>query len=154
MMRRALCVAVLLVVAGCWATTTSSSGLGHPVGPSLEEFGFRQRCGDEDSSCTDRALDVIRQLLEDLGDRVEDPLAQPLTEGQPPGILVITASSEPSFDFRTADGSVGQTLEVALDVTPTVNGENASYVVMPLGAFEIDPDGAAALVDALFVRLD
>ena len=147
-------VVLVGVLAGCWVTGTSSSGLGYPAGPGLDEFDLRQRCGDQDASCSDRALEIIRQLLEDLGPRIEDPAAQPPMEGQPEGLLVITASSDPPFDFRAADGTAGATLDVSADLTPSLSGEGAPYVVMDAGAFEIDPDGATALLDALFVPVD
>jgi hypothetical protein len=155
-MRAAAAAAVLLaaLLAGCPLTSTSGSGLGYSAEPTLEALGLRERCVGQDSSCSDRALEVIRQLLDGLGPRVNDPVAQQAAEGQPDGVFVITASSDPPFEFRTADGSAGTTLDVSVDVTPSLEGRGAAYVVMEAGAFEIDPEGARALLDALFVRLD
>ena len=153
-MRRAAAALLAVLLAGCGIASTSSSGLGYPAGPSLEAFGLRERCGAEDSSCNERALDIIRELLRGLGPRAENPVAQGPMEGQPEGLLVVTASSDPQFGFRATDSSEGTTAEVVVDLTPSLDGDGSPYVVMEPGAFEIDPEGANALLDALFVPID
>lgn len=154
MSRAAPAVLFAILLAGCGITSTSSSGIGHPVGPSLDEFGVRQRCAGEDSTCNDRALEIIRGLLGGLGPRVENPDAQGPMEGQPDGLLIVSASSDPPFEFLVADGTAGTTADVVVDLTPSIDGDGEPYVVMDAGAFEIDPAAAAALLDALFVPLD
>ena len=61
-MRAAALVAVLLL-AGCWVTSTSTGGMGYPAGPSLAEFHVRERCGVQDSSCQERAQAVFDDIV-------------------------------------------------------------------------------------------
>jgi hypothetical protein len=152
--RAAAAIALAALLAGCGITSVSSSGIGHPVGPSLEELGLRQRCSGEDTTCNDRALEIIRELMRRLGPRAESPEAHPPRDGQPDGLLLVTASSDPPFDFRAVDSAEGTTAEVVVDLTPSLTGGGNAYVVMEPGAFEIGPEGAGALLDALFVPID
>jgi hypothetical protein len=146
---RAAVMATLLVLAlsaaGCGVTSVSTSGLGHPAGPTLEQFGLRERClrgGD----CSQQAEDAIEAALGRLGAAIENtPIAS--NAGAPPvDRLYVQASRDPPMEWRSESAS-GTSLEVMIDLTD----ENPYVVVAPGQAFRLTEGDAAAIRDALFI---
>ncbi|MGZ8476293.1 MAG: hypothetical protein ACXWWQ_08780 [Candidatus Limnocylindria bacterium] len=151
-MRGAALVAVLLLV-GCGVTSTSSSGISYPVGPSLAELHVRERCGAQDGSCHDRAQAALDEIVGELGAPVDDPSVQSPDDPPAEGRLLITYDSDPPFAW-TAEGASGTADRVVVDVTGALRGGQSYAVVGPGLAYEVDAAQAEDLLFALFVLTD
>ncbi|MEP7082505.1 MAG: hypothetical protein ABI841_05965 [Chloroflexota bacterium] len=151
-MRGAALIAVLFLV-GCGVTSTSSSGISYPVGPSLAKLHVRERCGAQDESCHERAQAVLDGVVGGLGAPVDDPAVGAPNDPPSEGRLLITFDSEPPFAW-TAEGASGSAERVVVDVTGALRG-GQSYAVVGDGlAYEVDAQQATDLLFALFVLTD
>ena len=143
----ALLALVTLTVGGCFATSTSSSGIGYPAGPSLAQFGLRERC-PQGGDCSERAMEAVEAALGRLGAPIEDTAIT--TTGGPtsPDRLVVEVSGDPPLAWRSEGGAEGSGSVVRVDLT-----DGDPYVVVaPRQAFRISGEDAAAILGALFVR--
>jgi hypothetical protein len=141
----ALC---LVLITGCGVMGTSSSGISHPSGPSLEQFGLRDRCPPE-TGCSERAMEAVEAALGRLGPEITDT---PITsnggvEGPPADRLYLEVMSDPMLEWRTAEGTEGSSAGFMIDLTD----ENPYVVVAPGQAFRLADEDAAAIRAALFV---
>lgn len=152
---RVLAATLAAMLTACGATTTmSGGGIAYPVGPSLAELGLAERCGGPDLSCGERAQAMLDGILGDLGASVADPAVSGPQAAPPEGRLTITVDRDPPFEWSAEGGASGTAARVVLDLTGVVDGSD-SYVVVGTGqALTIDPEQAAALVEALFVQRD
>ena len=151
---------LILLLSGCLlGGSTSSSGLAHPVGPTLARYGLRERCADE-ATCIDRAFEVARTIFHSLGERYDGP-------GDPaqPGVVPFTIDfdHDPPFDWRATDdvgpgGSGGTSGRISVDVTAILAGDGQAFAVIggtgEGHAYVIPDDLARQLLDALFVPAD
>lgn len=149
---RASALGLVLLLSACLPfTSTSSSGLGHPVGPTLNQFGLRERCPPREASCSDRAFSVARTTFASLGEPYEGPrdIAQP-----PAPRFTIDFDHDPPFDWRAADGSGGSAGRISVDVTSFLRDDGPAFAViggMGDGPAYVVPDELARqLLDALF----
>jgi hypothetical protein len=150
MTRRTAIVSLLALAAlgasGCLATSTSTGGIGYPAGPTLGQFGLRERC-ERGGDCSERATDAVEVALGRLGPGIEDtPIADP--DGAPPADrLYVDVDRDPPMEWRSESGAEGSSLGVMVDLT-----DDEPYVIVAPGvAFRLRPEDAAAVRDALFV---
>lgn len=148
--------ALLLVAAltGCGATEMAAEAIAYPVGPSLAQFGVRERCAGQDQSCQERAQEMVGQILGGLGTPVADPSMQAPDDPPPEGRLLITFDSQPPFEWEAADGASGTAERVVIDVTGALRGGQSYAVVGPGLAYEVDAQQAEDLLFSLFVLTD
>lgn len=152
--RRVLAAALAAMLTACAATTVGGGGIAYPVGPSLAELGLAERCGGPDLSCGERAQAMLDGILGDLGASLADPAVSGPQAAPPEGRLTITVDRDPPFEWSAEGGASGTAARVVLDLTGVVDGSD-SYAVVGTGqALTIDPEQAAALVEALFVQRD
>ena len=147
---------LVLALAGCGVTSMTSSGITVPAGPAvLDPFGLRERCGPGPGSetCTDRALEVAGEMLQNLG----NPLAPP-SESTPPFVMpfAIQVDGDPAWEWRSADGSGGSTPTATIDLEPFLSGSGDAIVRLAGDdrGYPVPEDLAQQMVDALFVRAD
>lgn len=145
---------VVAVLAGCGATSTSTSSISYPAGPSLAEFRVRERCEGEDLSCQDRARTTVEGILGTLGGPADNPALRAPNDPPPPGRLLITFDAQPPFEFRTFDGEFRSTERIVVDVTAALRGGQSYAVIGPGLAYEIDAEQAEELLFSLFVLTD
>jgi hypothetical protein len=147
---RVVGVALAFLLAGCFATSTTSSGISVPAGPDLDRFDLRERCGGGDPSCTDRAQDLISPILQSLGP------ANPPRPAPAPGVLPFTiqVDRDPPWDWRSSDGSVGTTSNVVIDLEALLagNGDAVARIGGDDPGYPIPAALAQQLIDALFIR--
>jgi hypothetical protein len=143
----ALLVVVALSASGCLVTSTSSSGMGYPAGPSLEQFGVRERC-PQGGDCIDRATDAVEAALGRLEEQIDATLIT-TTDGPPPDDrLYVDVDRDPPMEWRLLNGMEGTSQGVMVDLT-----DDDPYVVVAPGlAFRLSAEDAAAIRDALFVE--
>jgi len=147
MWRRISVAAALIVVAGCGAMDTSSTGMSYPAGASLEQFGLRERCGPG-GDCGDRAMEAIRAALGRLGPEILDtPIRSNGVEPVPDDRLYVEITVDPMLEWRNATGAEGGVTAFRIDLTD----ENPYVVVAPKYSFRLSEADAAAIRDALFV---
>ena len=151
---KAAALLLVAVLAGCGVTTTAGGAISYPVGPSLAEFGLRERCAGRDQSCQDRAQVMLGGILAELGPPAVDPAMRAPDDPPPEGRLLIIFDAEPPFEWQTVDGVSGTAERVVIDLTGVVDGSQSYAVIGPGEAYAIDAGQAAALLDALFVRVD
>ncbi len=142
---------LILLLSGCLsAGSTTSSGLGHPVGPTLTEFGLRERCPPMEDSCSEHAFSVARTIFASLGDAHDrqGDVAQPAEPR-----FTIDFDHDPPFDWRATD-SGGTTGRIAVDVTSFLRGDGPAFAVIggtgEGPAYLVPDELARQLVDALF----
>jgi hypothetical protein len=151
--RRIPLAAVLCTVAlaGCFVTSTTTSGIGYPAGPSLEKFGLRERC-PEGGDCTQRAMDAIEAALGRLGPElvnppITSPGGAPAAEPVPPDRLYVEITVDPMLEWQAATGAAGSGSAFRVDLT-----DDRPYVVVaPRLSFRLNDADAAAIRDALFL---
>jgi hypothetical protein len=148
--RRPRCLAFLalltLGVSGCLVTSTSSSGLGYPAGPSLDQFDVRARC-ERGGDCSQRAMDALETALGRLGAEIRDTPITTTGDAPPPDRLYVNATSDPPLEWRSSSGAGGSAGGLIVDLTDA----NPYVVVAPQFAFRLSDEDAAAIRDALFV---
>jgi hypothetical protein len=142
----------LLLLPGCLATSTSSSSIGYPSGPSLEQFGLRERCPRE-GDCTARAMDAIVAALGRLGPEIRDtpitsPGGAPAAAPVPPDRLYVEITVDPMMEWHATTGGGGSGSAFRVDLTD----ENPYVVVAPRYSFRLSEQDATAIRDALFVE--
>ena len=141
----------LVVLVGCGMTGTSSSGIAYPAGPSLEQFGLRERC-PQGGECSDRAMEAIEAALGRLGPEIRDtpitsPGGAPAAAPVPEDRLYVEMTVEPMLDWLAATGIGGSGSAFRVDLTD----ENPYVVVAPRYSFRLGEADASAIRDALFV---
>lgn len=151
---RAAALLFAAVLVGCGVTSTAGGAITYPAGPSLAEFHVRDRCGAQDQSCHERAQDMVRVILGELGAPVLDAQVQALDDAPPEGSLAITFDAQPPFEWQAADGASGTSERVVFDLTGAARGAESYAVVGPGLAYEVDAERAADLLFALFVLTD
>jgi hypothetical protein len=144
----ALLAAVALGAGGCSGTSTSSTSISTLAGPSLEQFGLRERCERGGGDCTERAMEAVRAALGRLGPEVRDPPITNTAGALPPDRLYVHVTSEPQLAWRSSTGAEGTGGGIVIDLT---DDENPYALVAPRLAFELSDEDAAAIRDALFV---
>jgi hypothetical protein len=145
---RVLLVALIaLMTTACLVTGTSSGGISYPSGPSLAQFGLRDRC-PQGGDCTQHATDAVKAALTQLGAIVEDPPVTTTGVAPLPDRLLIDVDSDPPFSWRAENGAEGESVAVRVDLTDAI----AYVVVAPDTAFRLRDEDAAAIRDALFIR--
>ena len=142
-----LLIIVALTTAACSATSTSSTSIGTLAGPSLEQFGLRERCGQGGGDCEERAIEAVRAALGRLGPEVPDPPITNTAGALPPDRLTVSVTSDPMLAWRSATGDEGNGAGIVIDLTD----ETAYALVAPGLAFELSDADADAIRDALFV---
>lgn len=149
-MSRVHVIALAILLAGCFATSTTSAGISVPAGSDLDRFDLRERCGPRDSSCTDRALEIAGTILQSLGP------ANPPAPLPAPGLMPFTiqVDRDPAWEWRSADGSGGSTANAVIDLDAFLSGDGDA--VVRIGGddpgYPIPPALAQQLVDALFIQ--
>jgi hypothetical protein len=139
----AVCV---VVVAGCGVSGSSSGGMSYPAGPSLAQFGVRERC-PQGGECSDRAMEAIRVALSRLGPEIQDaPITSNGGDGPPADRLYVEITNDPMLEWR-ATGAEGNSSAFRIDLTDS----DEYIVVAPRLAFRLADVDAAAIRDALFV---
>jgi len=145
-----------LAVAACapTVTTITSSGISVPGAPMLTAFDLHERCplGQEARSCTDEALEVAGEILQQLGG--------PLPPAEFGGELIlpfpIDVERNPAWEWSSSNGERGTTLSATIDLEPFLAGRGDA--VVRLGGDDPGyavPDALAeALVDTLFLPGD
>jgi len=141
----------LALIAGCGVTGTSSSGLTYPAGPSLEQFGLRERC-PQGGECSDRAMEAFMAALGRLGPEIRDtpitsPGGAPAAAPVPEDRLYVEIAVDPMLDWLAATGAGGSGGAFRVDLTD----EDPYVVVAPRFSFRLGEADAAAIRDALFV---
>ena len=150
--RRILITALLGLVAlssaACASTSTSSTSISTLAGPSLEQFGLRERCGQGGGDCEERAIEAVRAALGRLGPEVADPPITSTAGALPPDRLTVQVTSDPPLAWRSPTGAEGAGSGIVIDLTD----ETAYALVAPRLAFELSDEDAAAIRNALFVE--
>ena len=150
--RRILTTALLglvaLTSAACASTSTSSTSISTLAGPSLEQFGLRERCEQGRGDCEDRAIEAVRAALGRLGPEVGDPPVTDTAGVLPPDRLTVSVTSDPMLEWRSSTGAQGSGAGIVIDLTD----ETAYALVAPRLAFELSDEDAAAIRNALFVE--
>ena len=142
-----------VALTACGVTGLTSSGISVPAGPQLGEFGLTPRCRGEDSSCTDRALEIAEETLQRLGPAL--PPAEPPGAGAELIVpFTVQVDRDPPWEWRSSDEDGGSVAMATIDLEPYLAGRGDAIV--RLGG---DDPGYPAprelvelLVDALFVR--
>jgi hypothetical protein len=138
----------IAVVTGCGAISTSSSGMSYPAGPSLEQFGLRERCAGE-GDCDERAMEAIRAALGRLGPEIlNTPIRSNGVEAIPEDRLYVEVTIDPMLEWHTSTGAEGGVTAFRVDLTD----ENPYVVVAPRYSFRLSEADAAAIREALFVN--
>ena len=148
-MRRLVLAATLclVVVSGCGVTGTSTSGMSYPAGPTLEQFGLRDRCPPE-AECSERAMEAIQAALGRLGPEIlNTPIRSNGVEPIPDDRLYVEVTIDPMLTWRSKTGAEGGVTAFRIDLTD----ENPYVVVAPNYSFRLSEADAAAIRDALFV---
>jgi hypothetical protein len=145
----ALC---LTVISGCLGTTTSSRSIDYPSGPSLEQFGLRERCADG-GDCSERAMEAIVAALGRLGPEIRNtpvtsPGGAPAADPVPPDRLVVGITVDPMLEWQATTGAGGSGSAFRVDLTD----DNPYVVVAPRFSFRLSDEDATAIRDALFVE--
>ena len=97
----------LALVAGCGVTSTSSSGITYPAGPSLEQFGVRERC-PQGGDCSERAMEAIQAALGRLGPEIlNTPIRSNGVEAVPEDRLYVEVTIDPMLNWRSKAGAEG-----------------------------------------------
>jgi len=154
-MGRSACLAAavsLVTLGGCAITGMSSSSISYPAGPSLEQFGLRERCPDG-GECEERAMDAFVAALGRLGTEIRDtpitsPGGAPLAAPVPEDRLYVEVTVDPMLDWFNSNGIGGSGSAFRVDLTD----ENPYVVVAPRFSFRLSDEDAAAIRDALFVE--
>jgi hypothetical protein len=143
----------VLLLAACFGTTTGSSGISAPTGPTLAEFGLRERCvAGGDLTCSERALEVAGRALAQLGPKIPDD-----GDGADALVgLVVQVDRDPPWPWRAGDGNSGVVGSASFDLTSFVTGEGDAHVRLNgvAGAYLLPDEAAQAMVEALWVRAD
>ena len=143
---------MLILLAACGISSTSSISISHPSGPTLEQFGLRERC-PRAGECSDRAIEAFTAALSRLGPEIPNapitsPGGAPAAPPVPEGRLYVEILADPMLDWQTSTtGPGGSGSAFRVDLTD----QNAYVVVAPRYAFALSADDAAAIRDALFV---
>ena len=152
-MRAVLAIALAMALVGCGVSSTTSSGITVPAGPQLNQFALAPRCPAGDASCTDRALELAEEMLRHL----EAPL--PPADGAPTGTglvvpFTVQVDHDPSWEWRSADGTSGSTGAATIDLEPFLAGRGPALVRIGGDdpAYAAPGDLTQQLIDALFIR--
>jgi len=139
----ALCV---VAIAGCGVSGSSSGGMSYPAGPSLAQFGVRERC-PQGGDCSDQAMEAIRVALSRLGPEMQNaPITSNGGDAPPEDRLYVEITNDPMLEWR-ATGAEGSSAAFRIDLTDS----DEYIVVAPRLAFGLADVDAAAIRDALFV---
>jgi hypothetical protein len=141
----------IVVLVGCGVTGSSSSGISYPAGPSLEQFGLRERC-PQGGECGDRAMEAFVAALGRLGPEIRNtpitsPGGAPAAAPVPEDRLYVEITVDPMLDWLATTGGGGSGSAFRVDLTD----ENPYVVVAPRYSFRLGEADAAAIRDALFV---
>jgi hypothetical protein len=141
----------LVVVAGCGVTSTTSTGMTYPAGPTLEQFGLRERC-PQGGECSDRAMEAFVAALGRLGPEIRNtpitsPGGAPAAAPVPEDRLYVEMTVDPMLDWLATTGPGGSGGAFRVDLTD----EDPYVVVAPRFSFRLNEADAAAIRDALFV---
>ena len=143
--------ASLVVLVGCAVTGTSTSSVTYPAGPTLEQFGLRERC-PQGGECSDRAMEAFVAALGRLGPEIRNtpitsPGGAPAAAPVPEDRLYVEIAVDPMLDWLAATGAGGSGGAFRVDLTD----EDPYVVVAPRFSFRLGEADAAAIRDALFV---
>jgi hypothetical protein len=137
---------IAMVIGGCLATSTSSTSISHPAGPSLEQFALRERCA-QGGDCDERAMEAVWAALGRLGPEIVNPPITNTAGALPPDRLYVHVTSDPQLEWHSTTGAEGSAGGIVIDLTD----ETAYALVAPRFAFELSDADAAAIRNALFV---
>jgi hypothetical protein len=158
MARLAATVALIALVTACGGGQGQDgvvSSLSYPASPTRERFDVVERCSRGDLSCEEEASAAIAVLLSNLGNTYRgDGLTSTELSEALPNRLVVRAESSSGLEFLT-DTRQGTATSAIVDLTGLINGRT-TYVVLNSAQgvlrFEVPPEPAERLMDALFVR--
>ena len=118
--------ALAVALTACGVTALTSSGISVPAGPQLDQFGLTAKCQGEDSSCTDRAMEIAEGMLQRLGPPLP-PAPAPAAGAELVVPFTIQVDRDPPWEWRSTgsgtDGSSGTVGMATIDVEPFLPGE-------------------------------
>jgi len=121
---------------------------------ALQPFGVAVRCRPRDSSCTDRALQMLEPMLLRLGDPYAGPGVSDSSGSPTDGSLLLVFHRDPAVRWQSTDGA-GMTRRVAVDIGPYLLGIGEAYAIVDSDAplrFVLPHAAADELISSLYLR--
>jgi len=157
-MRRSLAVTLLsLLLAACGGgLETRFGGIDYATDvTALHPFGVAVRCRPGESSCTDRAVQMLEPMLLSLGEPYTGPGVEDTSGSPVDGSLLLVFHRDPAVPWQSAEGT-GMTKRVAVDAGSLLSGTGQAYVVLDAEdgthRFRLSREIADALIATLYVR--
>ena len=140
-------------LAACGVSSGRSSGISVPAGPQLEEYGLAPRCQGQDSSCTDRAIEIAEEMLRQLG----PPLPAAEAPAGDEAIVVpftVQVDRDPPWEWRSTGGNAGTAGMATIDLEQFLSGRGDALVRLDESdtAYPVPGGLAEQLVETLFTR--